>query len=792
MSLARSVSAALLVLLPCTLTFAQKGTVREVVSFNDNWKFKTEIQSSKNDQISRPDFNDRSWQDVTLPHTAYIEPLVIVNQQQGVSCYRKTFKAEKDWVNKKVFVRFGGAMNSADVWINGKHILSHTGGYLPFTVDITAELTLGAPNNITVEVDNRDNLQIPPGKPINTLDFCYYSGIYRHVELIITDKVHITDAVYADQVAAGGVFITFPQVNTEKAVLNIKSSVKNESGKQGKIIVHYTLKDRNGNEICSAESKPVITKSGNTISVSENLEINNPKLWSPDSPYLYDLVVTVTSNGKKVDEITEKTGIRKFEINNNKFLINDKPVYLYGTNRHQEYPYIGNALSDNAQYRDAVKIRGAGFNIVRLSHYPQSEAFMDACDELGLLTIDCIPGWQFIGDSVFIEHSYTDARQLIRRDRNHACVATWELSLNETEMPDFFMQEMNRIAGQESPDQPIITCGWINKYYDVFMPARQHAKAPDYWKNHNDPRPFFTAEYGDWEYYAQNAGFNQTEFSNLKEEERSSRQLRAYGEKRLLQQSLNYQEAHNDNLKSANLGDANWLMFDYNRGYSPDIESSGIMDIFRIPKLAFWFFQSQRDPDFITELYSSGPMVKIASLNNSESDSIIRIYSNCEEVELTAGSKSLGRMSAQRDKYSDALLFPVFIFKKPSDLKGDLNAMGYVNNRLVASEVVAYTSEPSVLKLQIDESGKKAGLNDVLFVYATVCDKNGNIISIADSKVNFTVEGDAALIGENPVSAEAGVATILLRTGLKGGTIKIHATSGNLQSAEAEFIPVKQ
>ena len=233
-------------------------------------------------------------------------------------------------------------------------------------------------------------------------------------------------------------------------------------------------------------------------------------------------------------------------------------------------------------------------------------------------------------------------------------------------------------------------------------------------------------------------------------------------------------------------------MFDYNRGYSPDIESSGIMDIFRIPKLAFWFFQSQRDPDFITELYSSGPMVKIASLNNSESDSIIRIYSNCEEVELTAGSKSLGRMSAQRDKYSDALLFPVFIFKKPSDLKGDLNAMGYVNNRLVASEVVAYTSEPSVLKLQIDESGKKAGLNDVLFVYATVCNKNGNIISIADSKVNFTVEGDAALIGENPVSAEAGVATILLRTGLKGGTIKIHATSGNLQSAEAEFIPVKQ
>lgn len=788
----RLISAAIFVLLFCTISNAQKSHIREVVPFNDNWKFISEFQSTEINRITQPDFNDNYWQEVSLPHSAYIEPLVVINQQQGISCYRKSFKVEKDWANKKVFIRFGGAMNTADVWINGKHLLKHTGGYLPFTVDATSELTFGALNNITVEVDNRDNLQIPPGKPINTLDFCYYSGIYRNVDLIITDKVHITDAVYADQVAAGGIFITFPSVSPEKAKLKIKSSVKNESGKSGRIQVRYTLKDRNGNEICSVDLKPVVVKSGNTISVEGNLEIADPNLWSPDSPYLYDIVATVSFNGRKVDEITEKTGIRKFEIRNNQFFINDKQVFLYGTNRHQEYPYIGNALTDNAQYRDAVKIREAGFNIVRLSHYPQSEAFMNACDELGLLTIDCIPGWQFIGDSVFIEHCYTDARQLIRRDRNHACVAMWELSLNETEMPDSFMQEMNQIADEESPDQPIITCGWINKYYDVFTPARQHAKAPDYWKKHNDPRPFFTAEYGDWEYYAQNAGFNQTEFSDLKSEERTSRQLRAFGEKRLLQQALNYQEAHNDNLKSVNIGDANWLMFDYNRGYSPDIESSGIMDIFRIPKLSFWFFQSQRKPDFKTELFNSGPMVKIASLNNEDSDSIIRVYSNCAEVELIVGGKTLGKMKAQSDKYSDALLHPVFIFNKPHDLKGDMNALAYINNSVAASDQVAYTSEPSALKLQIDESGKKAGLNDVVFVYATVCDKKGQAISLADTKIVFTVEGDATLIGENPVNAEAGIATILLRTGIKGGKVKIQASSESLGSAQIELIPVKQ
>ena len=301
------------------------------------------------------------------------------------------------------------------------------------------------------------------------------------------------------------------------------------------------------------------------------------------------------------DAETLRIGIRRISISNDGFSVNGEKLFLRGTNRHQEYPYIGYALSDAAQYRDARKIKEAGFDYVRLSHYAHSPAFMDACDELGLVVMDCIPGWQYFkAEPAFAELQYRNCRDLVRRDRNHPCVILWEVSLNESPMPPEFVARTHAIAHEEYPGDQCFTAGWM-RGYDVYLEARQHGGCH---REKDSPLPGERV----WR-----LGVLRDErrpepgrLEHLTPAESNSRQLRWQGERALLQQATNFQEAHNDNLGTVAFADGLWVMYDYNRGYAPDIESSGCMDIFRLPKSSYYFFRSQRHPAF-------GPMVFIAS-----------------------------------------------------------------------------------------------------------------------------------------------------------------------------------
>ncbi len=763
----------------------QKDAImRQEQELTSGWRFSKDTDDEK---IAEAGYDDSAFQEVTLPHTAHIEPLVVNNQWQGLCWYRKNLAFSQLQRSQKHFLYFEGAMQQASVYFNGTLVSEHAGGYLPFIVDITDLINFEKTNLLAVKLVNTNDTLIPPGKPLQTLDFNMYGGIYRPVRLISTPQVYLTNPMQTtNKEGAGGVFVRFDSLSPQLCQMTISAHVANEHSDARTLEIEQTLRDATGHVVAAALSDPTVLPANQFFDSQVKLTVDSPELWSPEHPYLYHLVTKVYDAGQLTDSLTTNVGIRELQLTAEGFYLNGEKTFLRGTNRHQEYPYLGYALSDEAHWRDAVKIKEAGFDMVRLSHYPHSESFMDACDALGLITMNCIPGWQYNGNEIFKENVLANTRDLIRRDRNHPSVFFWELSLNESGMEPEFMDRILAEKEKEFGDQQAITCAWIDyPGYDLFIPARQHGTPPDYWNNYKSGmRPVFIAEYGDWEYYAQNAGFNQTAFSDLKEDERTSRQFRGSGEKRLLQQALNFQEAANSNRKGkTTIGHANWLMFDYNRGYSNDIESSGIADIYRIPKFTSYFYQSQRDAGAGCQPPAlCVPMVFIASYWSPESSTDVRVFSNCDQVELRLNGKTIALQYPDRDENSTHLKHPPFTFHLNAFEPGQLTAFGYIDGEKVAGHWVRTPETPQQLKLSIDEAGIPLAPNDMVFVRASIIDKNGTVCPVNDVMVNFYLDGPGELIGDNPIRSEAGVASLLLKTNLISGELTITAQAKELTS----------
>jgi beta-galactosidase len=658
-------------------------------------------------------------------------------------------------------LKFDAAMNVADVWLNGEHLGRHLGGWLPFGFDISSQVSVGGENVLAVRLDNRDNPVTGP-KPLAQLDFNPYHGLYRSVHLIYKDTLHITDPILADRPASGGVFVSYPDVSPEAATVRVQVHVQNDGPTPREFRVRARLLDPEHRVAAEAFSDLVRLDSGADRDVLQDLRVLSPALWSPRRPDLHVLHTELIEDGIVVDAEATRIGIRQIEISPQGFRINGERLFLRGTNRHQEYPYVGYALSDAAQYRDAQKIKDAGFDYIRLSHYAHAPAFMDACDELGLVVMNCIPGWQFFNrdDPQFTELQYDNCRRLLRRDRNHPCVILWEVSLNETDMPDEFIRTTHAIAHEEYPGQGCYTCGWTEGY-DVFIQARQHGGCRDV-----SDRACLVSEYGDWEYYAQNAGLRQDAWADLEADEANSRQLRWHGEAALLQQATNFQEAHNDNLQTIAFADGLWVMFDYNRGYAPDIESSGCMDLFRLPKFSYALFQSQRHPDEELRQAASGPMVFIASQWTPDSSPNVRVFSNCDEVALFINGELVERRKPDTDRLSTHIAHPPFTFRLSRFQPGRLEASGYIGGLEVARHAVRTPEALQRIDLRLDEGGRPFAVDgkDMAFLRAELRDAHGTTVAAAWENVFFGATGDVTLIGPNPFSSEAGIASTLVQT----------------------------
>ncbi|WP_322534569.1 glycoside hydrolase family 2 TIM barrel-domain containing protein [Duganella zoogloeoides] len=713
------------------------------------------------------------WSRVNLPHTARLEAKVPVNSWQGTAFYKKSFDA-KVAPGEQAILRFEGAMNVADVWVNGKHLGQHLGGYLPFSYDVTPHLKAGGGNELVVRINNEDNAITGP-KPLKDLDYIQYGGIYRDVTLTIKPAVHISDEMLSNTAAGGGIFVTYPQIDKASATVRVKAEVCNTAAEPRTAELRHRLLSKNTRVADGVDN--VSLAAGECKHVTRDLKVDRPQLWSPKAPNLYALETTVASRGQS-DLVKTRIGIRRIEMAKGKLLINGEQTFLRGVNRHQEYPYVGYALSPQAEYRDALLIKRAGFDYIRLSHYPHSPAFMAAADELGIMVVPGIPGWQYFNpDPAFTTQVVKTCTDMVRRDRNHASVLAWECSLNETQMPDALVEKLHQTVHTEFPGGQAYSAGWVPQTYDVYLQARQHRL--------EDKRPLpdkalIVSEYGDWEYYAMNAGFNQTAWGDLKAADRSSRQLLADGETRLLQQAKNLAESHDDNFNTGAVADGYWVMFDYGRGYAPDLESSGIMTIDRLPKFSNEFFRSQRSA-LESSKWGGGPMVFIASHWNKDSSPQVRVFSNTDEVELFLNGQSLGRVKSAPTKLHPNLKHPPLEFNAGQYAAGELKAIAWLGGKKVAEHVVRTASEAAKLDVSVDDLGVKSTAGDLVFIRAKTVDAKGNLVAGSGQSVKFTAGGAYEIVGPATVTTEGGIASVLVRVGANGGKGSITADGGTVR-----------
>lgn len=782
---------------------------RQVMSMNIGWRFfKGDITGAE-----KPNFDDQNWQAVSLPHGLELLPMNASGcmNYQGVVWYRKHFTPPAKLAGKKLFLHFEAVMGKCKVFVNGKEVAQHFGGYLPFSVDLTGLLTLGKNNVIAVMADNSDDATYPPGKPQTNLDYTYFGGIYRDVFLIATNQIFITDANHENEIAGGGVFIASVNVSENAATVIIKTEIKNNSATPATINVEYIF----GETIQT--SAPQTIDAGKKIIFNEKINVTNPRLWSPNSPNLYDVKIAVKRDDKIVDGYRKRFGIRALEFKGELgFFLNGKPYGkpLIGGNRHHDFAVIGNAVPNSLHYRDAKKMKDAGMEVVRNAHCPQDSAFLDACDELGLFVINNNPGWQFWNkeDAIFAERVRDDIRQLVRRDRNHPCMWFWEPVLNETLFPKEEAKVWQAIVMQEFPYPYCYTANDFHaagaEFFPILFPhpvARPAEMAGDKLHQLDEPKKdkaYFTREWGDC-------------VDNWNSHNSPSRAYLGWGEAAQLVQANHYAKPDGYNVTSFNsifslppqyMGGALWHTFDHQRGYHPDTFYGGIYDAFRQPKFSAMMFKSQSDPK------DSAPFIFIAHEMTPFSSRDVTIFSNCDEVKFTAfyNEKNAPTYEYKRDKNLDApqkgIRYPVIVFKNAYLFWSDktagseaqahvhFKAEGFIDGKLVATHIVKPARRATQLRLRLDNENivLRADGSDMVTVIAELTDDEGNVKRLNDTTIFFTIAGVGRLIGgaeiaANPKPLVWGSAPILVQATRQAGEITVTAQMqfGGMQKPES-------
>jgi beta-galactosidase len=488
---------------------AVSGPATLAYSLDHDWMFGGRVQEGEAARAGATAFET-----VTLPHCVAKLSWQGWNADdwQAVWQYRRQFSTPAEFAGRRVFLKFDGVMEVAELTVNGTAMPVHRGGYLPFEYELT-KLLKSDGNILDLRVDARW-ISVPPAGSPKGMPACDYfipGGIIRGVSVYSVPQVFLSD------VFAKPVDVLSPERRVE-----IRCTVDAAGVEFDSLHVESKLMDRGG-VVASARQNFAVSAAGKTEVLLTLNGLNAVKLWDVDAPHLYDVVTTLFANGKLVHDYRTRIGFRDASFTADGFFLNGKKMQFFGLNRHEIYPYVGYAMPPRVMRRDAEIIRKElNCNIVRCSHYPQTEAFLDACDELGLMVWQEPPGWQFIGDADFKDQVVENVGDMIRRDRNHASIVIWGVRVNESADDQPLYRRTTALAKSLDDSRPTSgsmthTNNWQTDWHEDVFALDDYHQSPDGTVQIKEPLPgipYMLAEtVGQYTYTA--PGFNNRYYRGL-------------------------------------------------------------------------------------------------------------------------------------------------------------------------------------------------------------------------------------------------------------------------------------
>lgn len=759
-----------------------RGPANWRLPLNTGWRFGGRLIEGS----TGPDFDDSGFEEVTLPHC--VADLSWSNWEaqswEDEFIYRRRIEVPREnggvREGMRVFLDFEGSMTGTTPTLNGEQLEQHLGGYLPFSYEITDHLNEGE-NVLAVVVDGRF-LDVPPNgneRGTGSVDYLQPGGIYRDVYLRVVPPVFLKD-VFAKPVDV---------LKADQRKVEVQCTLDGAVALDKPARIEVELRD--GERLISRASTPVEVDEAGEVMVEATLsDLAEVELWDIDNPHLYEVVATLVIDDEPLHDYRTRIGFREARFEVDGFFLNGRRVKAFGLNRHQTFPYTGHGMPRRVQRRDAELLKNElNCNMVRCSHYPQSGHFLDACDEIGLLVWEEIPGWQFVGDDAWQELALRDTEVMVRRNRNRPSVVTWGVRINESRnVPELYKR--TRDLAKSLDDSRQTTGAMLGRHYGTEDFHQDLFSYNDYRKTEagaalRPPRP--------------DIPFLVTEAIGSLTGAPLYRRIDPMDVQRL-QAYLHAQAHHQVGADDRYAGLLAWSAIDYpsytggNRIYR-NMKWNGVLDIFRVPKLGAATYQSQVDPrkrpviapafywDFGSEQSPDGP-----------GDEAM-IGSNCDRLEVYVDGEHHASLTPDLENFG-YLPYPPFFADLSMDGSGkpELRIDGYVGDEVVLSR--SFSADPSDdrLLLEADDEALVADGSDATRVMFRAVDRHGAPRPYVGGEVQLELEGPGVLIGDNPfdLAETGGVAAVWVKTVAgQTGEIRLRASHEQLGSQSVQ-IEVRQ